>query len=145
MSRFIETSIAREFVAADQVTKIKVSCKGEGTTLHLRDGTTVQTGEADGMALAYSSTYIPAEPGWRIQFHEGREGEGPTIGRHGCKVCDEPHPIIGWALPSGMPIIAQFGVVFVGAGKPCPTIIRPDGKRLRWDNKKSRWEWETPE
>lgn len=135
MSKFIETDLAREFVNVDEVKKIEVGCGGEGTTLHLRDGTTVHTDESDGMALGLSSTYIPAGPGWSVQF-------SGTIGHEGCDVSDEPHPVIGWALPSGMPIIAKFGVVFVGGSEKSGTIIRPDGKRLRWDNKASRWAWE---
>lgn len=132
--KYIETDTLREFVNTDEVRKIDVSPDGGGATLLLRNGAKVRTDESDAMELALSSTYIPAQPGWSIQFHD-KIGVVSAVGS------EEPHPIIGWALPSGMPIVPKFGIVFVGGANP-PTLIRPDGKRLRWNKGELCWEWE---
>lgn len=149
--KFIQTNdLSREYVNVAEIVHMREQYKGEHTDpnfhrvgiVTLRDGTEVEVSEEAYFELALSSTFVPAEPGWSVQFHEWYDDKGPRMGRGGALTTDEPHPIIGWAMPSGMPIVAKFGVLFVGGGDKSPTLIRPDGKRLRWDKKASRWAWE---
>jgi hypothetical protein len=138
--RFIETNdTKRDFVNVDAIVSMREEYRGESDkpnfcrvgVVTLTDGQEVEVDEAAYFELAKSSTFIPAAPGWQLIFTPKQADAGEP---------NEPHPIIAWALPSGMPVIAGTGVVYVGA--TAAVIIRPDGKRLVWNEKHQRRGWE---